>query len=57
VTFKDGAAVIGTGALSGAKATLLTSKLSAGNHSITAGYAGSASYFGSTSAVLTQVVH
>jgi len=56
VTFKDGAAVIGAGTLIGAKATLLTSKLSTGSHSITAVYGGSASYFGSTSA-LPQVVH
>ena len=57
VTFKDGGAVLGTGTLAGAKATLLTSKLAKGSHSITAEYGGSASYFSSTSAALPQIVH
>jgi hypothetical protein len=39
------------------EATLVTSALSVGSHSITAGYSGSDRFVGSTSAVLTQVVN
>jgi hypothetical protein len=57
VTFKDGATIIGTGALSGGKATFKTSKLAKGIHSITAVYGGSTSYLGSMSPVLKQTVN
>ena len=56
VTFKDGATTLGTGSLSGGTATYSTSALSAGNHNITAEYAGDISYAASTSSVLIQTV-
>jgi len=57
VTFKDGATTIGTATLNAAGvATLTTSALSVGSHSITAVYGGSASFAGSTSSALTQSV-
>ena len=58
VTFKDGTATIGTGAISTTthQATFVTSKLSVGTHSITAVYGGDAHYLTSTSAVVKQVV-
>ena len=57
VTLKNGNTVLGTGTLSGGKATFSTSTLTRGAHSITAGYSGSVSDLGSTSAVLTQTVN
>jgi YVTN family beta-propeller protein len=56
VTFKDGAATLGTSTLSGGQASLSTSSLALGSHSITAVYNGDANFQGSTSATLTQVV-
>ena len=56
VTFKDGATTLGTGTLSGGVATFTTSALALGSHSLTAAYAGDASYSASTSAALTQAV-
>jgi hypothetical protein len=56
VTFQDGAASMGMGMLSGGKATLTTSALAGGTHSITAVYGGDASFAGSTSPALTQTV-
>jgi hypothetical protein len=56
VTFKDGAATLGTSTLSGGQATLSTSALALGSHSITAIYGGDANFQGSTSPTLTQVV-
>src|SRR5882762_3035096 len=56
VTFQDGAATLGPGMLSGGNATLTTSGLGAGVHSITAIYGGDASFASSTSPVLTQTV-
>jgi len=60
VTFNDGAASLGTGTLNtmaGAQvATLTTSSLTAGTHSITAVYAGDTNNAGSTSLVLTQTI-
>jgi len=56
VTFKDGAAAIGTGAIAGGIATFATNTLDVGIHTITAEYGGDTSYNGSTSAPLTQVV-
>ena len=57
VMFYDGATALGTGTLAGGIATLSTSSLSVGSHSITASYAGNSSYNGSTSAALTQTVN
>ncbi len=57
VTFKDGATSLGTGALDGAGvATLTTSALAPGNHSVTAAYGGNTNFSASTSAPLTQSV-
>jgi sugar lactone lactonase YvrE len=56
VQFLDGAAVLGTGALSNGSASFTTSSLTQGAHSITAVYSGDATYTGSTSAVLPQSV-
>ena len=57
VTFKDGSSTLGTGALSGGKATFKTSALAVGSHSITAVYGGSVDFNGSTSSILTQKVN
>ncbi len=56
VTFKDGATVIGGGALFSGVATFVTTALSAGSHAITAIYSGDSTAPPSTSASLTQVV-
>ncbi|MHB8506347.1 MAG: Ig-like domain-containing protein, partial [Acidimicrobiales bacterium] len=59
VTFYDGTTALGTGVLDGAnpdRATLSTSSLSTGTHSITASYGGDSTYAGSTSKPLSQVV-
>ena len=57
VTFFDGANSIGMGTLTAGVATLATSSLAAGAHSITAQYGGDAIYAASTSAALTQTVN
>lgn len=57
VTFKNGATVLGTGTLSGGKASFTTAALTGGSHSITASYGGSQNFAGSTSSVLTQTVN
>jgi hypothetical protein len=56
VTFNDGSTTIGSAPLSSGKARLTVSKLSTGNHPITATYGGDANFLGSTSAVLNQSV-
>jgi hypothetical protein len=56
VTFKDGATVIQTIALTLGHTKITTSKLAVGTHSINAVYTGSANFTGSTSAALTFVV-
>jgi hypothetical protein len=57
VTFKDGAATLGTGALNGSgHAILFTAALAVGSHSITAVYAGDGNFTGSTSGPITQNV-
>ena len=56
VTFKNGATMLGTGSLVAGKATLTTSSLTPGSHSITAVYGGGADFLASTSPVLTQTV-
>jgi Big-like domain-containing protein len=58
VTFKDGASVLGTSALGAVGvATLTTSSLAVGTHSITAEYSGDASHMSSASSVLSQTVN
>ncbi len=57
VTFLDGTAVIGTGTLSGGRATLMTSLLNAGAHTVTARYEGDANFTTSTSMGLSQTVN
>ncbi|MGH7267945.1 MAG: Ig-like domain repeat protein [Candidatus Rokuibacteriota bacterium] len=58
VSFRDGGGEIGTGTLDGAgQATFMTTTLSVAGHDITAVYAGTASFAGSTSAPLTQTVN
>jgi hypothetical protein len=56
VSFYDGTTLLGTATISGGKATLTTSALAVGTHSITAVYSGDANYNGTTSAVLSQTV-
>jgi Big-like domain-containing protein len=56
VSFFDGSTLLGTGTLSGGKATFATSRLSVGTHSITANYGGDGNYSTSPSAVLTETV-
>jgi hypothetical protein len=58
VTFLDGTTTLGTGTLnSSGKATLATTALLAGNHSITVSYGGDGNFTVSTSSVLTQTVN
>jgi YVTN family beta-propeller protein len=58
VTFNDGSTTLGTGTLNASGiATYTTSSLAAGQHSITAVYAGDTNNVGSTSPVLTQTVN
>jgi hypothetical protein len=57
VKFVDGTNVIGTKTLNGGVATLKTSKLAVGSHSITADYKGDSSSEASVSPVLIQVVN
>jgi Bacterial Ig-like domain (group 3)/YDG domain len=58
VTFKEGASILGTTALNGARQAFLTNTFAtAGTHSITAVYAGNGSYLSSTSSPLSQIVN
>jgi hypothetical protein len=57
VSFWDGATQIGTGTLSGGKATFATTTLPTGTDSIKAIYAGSTDFDTSTSAILSQKVN
>ncbi len=57
VTFKDGAATLGSVALSGGSGALSISTLGAGAHSITVVYNGDSNFTGSTSAALAQTVN
>lgn len=57
VTFMQGTMTLGTGTLSGGTATFMTSRLKTGNHAITAVYKGDASFDGSKSNVVKQVVN
>jgi hypothetical protein len=56
VTFQDGGSQIGTGTLSSGRAAFTTLALGTGAHSITAIYGGDASFTGSTSPVLMQMI-
>lgn len=57
VTFKDGAATLGTGTVSAGKATFAATFATAGSHSLTAVYAGDANNATSTSAAITETVN
>jgi hypothetical protein len=58
VTFIDSGNALGSVALNGSGATILTtSSLTAGTHSITASYAGAAGFAASTSPALSQIVN
>jgi hypothetical protein len=57
VTFKDGTVQLGQPALSGGKATLTTSTLAAGSHSLTATYGGDTSYSASTAPSVSLTVN
>src|SRR5277367_2241626 len=56
VTFKDGANSIGTGNLASGIATLMTSTLTSGSHSITASYGGDTNFAASVSSAVTVTV-
>jgi len=56
ITFLDGATSLGTGATTGSVATLATSTLSAGSHSITSSYPGDANFVASTSSAVSQSI-
>ncbi len=57
VTFMDGATFLGSATLAGGSAVFSTAGLGSGSHSITAVYGSDSSYFGSTSAALTQTIN
>lgn len=58
VTFYDGAATLGTGTVDGSgKATITTTSLGVGTHSITATYGGDANVNASTSSAVSQVIN
>jgi Bacterial Ig-like domain (group 3)/MBG domain (YGX type)/FG-GAP-like repeat len=56
VSFFDGTTLLGTGTISGGKASITTSALDVGTHTITGVYSGDSNYNGATSLVLSQVV-
>jgi hypothetical protein len=56
VTFKDGSAILSIVSVSGNVASLTTSALAIGTHSISSIYGGDANFTGSTSSPLAQVV-
>ncbi len=57
VTFKDGTTTLGAGTLAYGLASFITSALTAGAHTITAGYGGDANFLASASSALTQTVN
>jgi Big-like domain-containing protein len=57
VQFFDGGTSLGTASLSGGVASMTTSTLTVGTHSITASYGGNTNFTGSTSSGLTQTVN
>ena len=56
ITFRNGAAVLGSAALSGGQAAFTTSSLASGSHTISASYSGSASFAAGTPASLTEYI-
>jgi DNA-binding beta-propeller fold protein YncE len=56
VNFLDGSTLLGSGSLSGRVATLSTSSLKEGSHSITASYSGDSNFVASTSSALSENV-
>ncbi len=56
ITFMDGANELGTGTLNNGVATLTTTSLAIGSHSVTAVYSGDTDFTGSTSNALSQSV-
>jgi hypothetical protein len=57
VSFQEGTTVLGSGKVSGGKATWSITTLAVGSHSITAVYSGNTSYGPSTSALLKHTVN
>jgi hypothetical protein len=57
VTFKDGATVLGSGAINGTTATFDTAALSVGTHSIVAAYSGDGSTESFSSAPYSQIIN
>jgi hypothetical protein len=57
VTFLDSAATLGTATLSGGTASITTSSLAVGSHTITVSYSGDSNFNASTSAAITQTVN
>ena len=57
VTFMDGITTLGNAGVSGNAATLNTSALAVGNHTITASYSGDSNFTGSTSPGFSQLVN
>jgi hypothetical protein len=57
ITFKDGAATIGTCVLAGGTCNTATATLAVGSHSLTFTYPGDSNYSGGTSNTITQVVN
>jgi hypothetical protein len=55
VSFKDGAAILGSAAVSAGKATFTTSTLTAGSHTITATYGGDNDFSGSSANIVQAV--
>jgi hypothetical protein len=56
VVFIDGATIIGTASISGATATIITTTLAVGVHSIVASYLGDDNYAGSASKPYAQTI-
>jgi len=57
ITFRDGATTLGVVALVNGSASLSSSTLTAGSHSLTAVYGGSTTFAASTSPTVTQIVN
>ncbi len=57
MTFHDGTTALGTGTISSGIATLATSSLAAGTHSITAQYGGDSNHNAAVSTPISQVVN
>jgi uncharacterized delta-60 repeat protein len=57
VTFKEGAATLGSGTVNAGQASMVTSSLSVGTHSVTAEYGGDGSFLSITSSQLSHTVN